>query len=160
MENTRYGNLYGDLFYDLACSSIALEEHTSIHRLGPSCIRHERIQNTLKRKKVAVIRIRETSNSPFAEKEMSNKARKSSQDESRDNLLSMWFRKTRSEATYVPSSQVMSFLVFSILGGNFIANHPLATCSLHYTHKKVNVLLGGILFIDSYQWNSVIIVKS
>jgi len=34
-------------FYDLACSSIVLEGHTYIHRLGPSCIRHKRCQNTL-----------------------------------------------------------------------------------------------------------------
>jgi len=49
MKNTKYDQLYGDLLCDLACSSVFLEGHTSIHRLGPSCIRHWRCQNNLKR---------------------------------------------------------------------------------------------------------------
>jgi hypothetical protein len=49
MKKTTYDKLYGDLFYDLACPRIVIEGDTSIHRLGPSCTRHERCQNALKR---------------------------------------------------------------------------------------------------------------
>jgi len=51
----------------------------------------------------------------------------------------------------------MSFLVLFIHVGNFTT---LATCSLRYTHKKVDVLIGGIFGIDIFHLNSVVIVKS
>lgn len=105
--------------------------------------------------KVVVICIIYASTSTFAERKImgEKKPRKPSQGESRDDLLSMWFRITRSEAAYVPSSQC-HFLCFSFTSEILITNHPLATCLFRYTHKKVDVLISGIFCIDISHWNS------